>query len=230
MPPHLRPRITRSAGCAEFRAPTGQATRSMSICRTGRPCAAASSTSWRTAPSRWCPIIPSRSVSGPGQRPLMQGLRVRAGGQRLGRLPAPPGQRSLPLLQPCLSEGLVTLEQRAGGVDLGRRVRGRRTPASTPVAVDAGSDAASPRMGRSCSQERNEPPWPGLAHGAAAGHTQCPRHRNGHRLSRDSERCGLPGGSRTWVRLPRGRRERSALVRSALVRKAQKLVISLCVT
>jgi len=35
-----------------------------------------------------------------------------------GPLPAPPGQSSIPLLGPCLQEGLVALQQRAGGSDL----------------------------------------------------------------------------------------------------------------
>jgi hypothetical protein len=92
----------------------GQATRSMSTCLTGSACAAASWTSWRTAPSRWARSSRHDRLAAQASARSYRVSRPRrwAGGQRLGPLPAPTGQCSVPLLQPRLSEGFVALERR----------------------------------------------------------------------------------------------------------------------
>ena len=100
-----------------------------------------------TAPSRSCRNIPSRSPSRPGQRPLVQQLRVSAAGQRLRRLPASPRERSAPLLQPHLPHGLVPFEQGPGGIDLLDMLGAGEHQPALQLPPDSANGATSRRHG-----------------------------------------------------------------------------------
>jgi len=141
-------------------------------------------------------LSPGVASGRPGQRPLVQDLRVRAGGQRLGWLPAPPGQRPPVLLQPRLADGVIARQQKTGGIDLVYVLGAGKHQPALQLPPDRGAVQLHPGMCWSVFPRAERAARPGLAGGAAARFAQCPRHRHGHRRPPESDQYGLPGGSR----------------------------------